>query len=177
LAEIKPYLIINLVLAGLIGLVFLYSGIFSAGKDDHPVPSFYEEITGKPSSSSGMSRAFSEIMRGNINSAREYNPDSPMIFAFFLIQGIQRLVVSLLLLLAVKKTLMAGRKMDMANRTAGVTRRTMGGADRTAGNRPLPGGAYFIRYLLPADVIVSGILFFYCFRGQIRAMIELLTAS
>jgi hypothetical protein len=171
LAEIKPYFIINLVLAGLIGLAFLYSGIFSAERDNHPVPSFYEEITGKPSPSAGMSRAFSEIIRGNINSARQYNPDSPMIFAFFIIQGIQRLTVSLLLLLARKSSGTDNGTMGRVENSAG-TRRSSG----MRGNRPFPGGSFFGRILLPADVIASGILFLYCFNGQIRAMIQLLTA-
>jgi hypothetical protein len=96
-AENKPYLIINLILAGIIGLIFLYSGLFSAGKDNHPIPSFYENITGQPSPSGGLSRAFSELIRGNLDDARRYNPFAPLLFAFFLIQGIQRLMVSLLL--------------------------------------------------------------------------------
>jgi len=97
LAENKPYLIVNIVLAGLIGLIFLYSGLFSAEKGNQPVPSFYEETTRQAAPSSGMSRAFSEIIRGNLESARQYNPDSPLIFAFFLIQGIQRLSLSIIL--------------------------------------------------------------------------------
>ena len=97
LAEKKPYLIVNIVLAGLIGLIFIYSGLFSAEKGNQPVPFFYEEATRQSAPSSGMSRAFSEIIRGNLDSAREYNPDSPLIFAFFLIQGVQRLTVSSIL--------------------------------------------------------------------------------
>jgi len=93
----RPYLIINLILAGMIGLIFIYSGLFSAGKNNHPIPSFYENFTGQPSPSGGLSRAFSEIIRGNPDSAREYNSHSPPIFAFFLIQGIQRVLVSILL--------------------------------------------------------------------------------
>ncbi len=93
----KPYLIVNLVLAGLIGLVFLYSAVFSAEKNNHPLPSFHEKITGQPAPSSGISRAFSAIMRGDREAAREYNPDALLIFAFFLIQGVQRLAVCVLL--------------------------------------------------------------------------------
>ncbi|HEC43378.1 MAG TPA: DUF2752 domain-containing protein [Bacteroides sp.] len=93
----KPYLIINIILAGMIGLVLIYSGLFSADKDNHPVPSYFEKITGQPSPSSGMSRAFSEIIRGNFETARNYNDDSLLIFAFFLIQGMQRISVSILL--------------------------------------------------------------------------------
>ena len=82
----------------MIGLIFIYSGLFSAARDNHPVPSLYEELTGQPSPSGGMSRAFSEMVRGNIQAAREYNPYSPPIFAFFLVQVVQRITVSLLLL-------------------------------------------------------------------------------
>jgi hypothetical protein len=109
-ADKKPYFIINLILAGLIGLIFIYSGLFSAQRDDYPLPSFFEEITGLPSPSAGMSKAFSEIIRGRLVSAREYHPDSLMIFAFFLIQGMQRLTVTFLLIrgrISVKHTLMA----------------------------------------------------------------------
>ena len=93
----RPYYIINLMLAGIIMMVFIYSGLFSAKKDNHPVPSFYEGITGEPSPSSGMSRAFSEIIRGNLDTASRYNPDSLLIFSFFGIQLLQRLFISLLL--------------------------------------------------------------------------------
>lgn len=93
----KPYNIVNLFLAGIIMMIFIYSGLFSARKDNHPVPSFYEKITGEPSPSSGLSRAFSEIVRGNLESAKSYNQDSLLIFSFFLIQFVQRIMVSALL--------------------------------------------------------------------------------
>jgi hypothetical protein len=79
-------------------LIFIYSGLFTASEAKHPVPSFYEEVTGKQSPSAGMSRAFSELVRGKIYSARKYNEDSPLIFAFFLLQLTQRMIVSLLLI-------------------------------------------------------------------------------
>ena len=120
----------------MIGLVFIYSGFFSAEKDNHPVPSFFEKVTGQPSPSSGMSRAFSEIIRGNPEAARDYNADSPLIFAFFLIQGLQRVSVSLLLV-------------------------------KSRCNK---------KHLLIADVLITVILFVYCFLGQIRAMIQLLSS-
>jgi hypothetical protein len=93
----RSYLVVNLIFAGLIALVFVYSAVFSAERDDHPVPSFFEEITGQPSPSSGMSRAFSEIMRGDLDSARQFNPDSVAIFLFFLVQLVQRLGISVIL--------------------------------------------------------------------------------
>lgn len=93
----RPYYIVNLSLAGILMMVFIYSGLFSAQEGNHPVPSFYERITGEPAPSSGLSRAFSEIVRGNLDAARSYNRDSLLIFTFFLIQIIQRLFVTMLL--------------------------------------------------------------------------------
>ena len=93
----RPYCIVNLLLAGIIMMVFIYSGLFSAREDNHPVPSFYEKITGEPAPSAGLSRAFSEIVRGNLVSARAYNRDSLLIFSFFLIQLILRILVTFLL--------------------------------------------------------------------------------
>jgi hypothetical protein len=130
----KPYRIINLSLAGIIMMVFVYSGLFSAHRDNHPIPSFYEIITGEPSPSSGLSRAFSEIVRGNMDAARSYNSDSLLIFAFFLIQFIQRILVTLLLHLQMLRT----------------------------------------RSLLAADLVISTGLFFYCFKGQLLALGNLL---
>lgn len=161
MAKIKPYLIVNLVLAGVCGLIFLYSGIFSAEKDNHPLPSFYEKITGHPSPSSGMSRAFSEIIRGNIASARRYNPDSVRIFAFFLIQGLQRIAVSLILI----------RIGRVGN---GPGSRTVNFSGGRAFNPIHPGHSRKI--LSGIDAALSGILFLVCFGGQIRAMIGLLNS-
>jgi hypothetical protein len=93
----RPYYIVNLSLAGIIMMVFIYSGLFSAKEDNHPVPSFYEKITGELAPSSGLSSAFSEIVRGNLDAARGYNRDSLLIFSFFLIQFMQRIFVTLLL--------------------------------------------------------------------------------
>jgi len=93
----NPYHIINLTLAGIILLIFVYSGLFSAQKDNHPIPSFYEEITGEPTASSGLSRSFSEIVRGNFESARKYNKFGIWVFCFFLIQFVQRISISLFL--------------------------------------------------------------------------------
>ncbi len=93
----RPYCIVNFSLAGIIMMVFIYSGLFSARENNHPFPSFYERITGEPAPSSGLSRAFSEIVRGNLDSARAYNRDSLLIFSFFLIQLVQRILVNFLL--------------------------------------------------------------------------------
>jgi hypothetical protein len=132
----KPYFIVNLSLAGIIMMVFIYSGLFSAKADNHPVPSFYERITGDTAASSGLSRAFSEIVRGNLDAARSYNSESLLIFSFFLIQLIQRIFVTLLLF------------------------------------RQKPR----IQYLFSADLVISLVLFLYCFKGQLLAMGKMIFA-
>ena len=132
----RSYLIVNIILAGLIIAIFIYSGLFSAPEADHPVPSFYEGITGETSPSAGMSRAFSELVRGRLDSARAYNRDSPLIFAFFLIQLLQRAVIILLQL-----------RMSI-----------------------------HAKVLIISDIILSLVIFLYCFKGQIVKMIELWTA-
>ena len=103
-----------------------------------------------------MSKAFSEIIRGNPQKAREYNPDSPLLFAFFLIQGIQRVMVSLLLLKMNRKVkpLMAG--------------------SRSSGKRLIIRDQQ-LRYLLITDIMLTLALFLYCFQGQIAAMFRLLS--
>lgn len=95
--EQRTYVLVNIILAGVIIMVMVYSGLFTAEGERHPVPSFYEALTGEPSPSAGMSRAFSELVRGRIDPARNYNEDSPLIFAFFLVQLVQRITVTLLI--------------------------------------------------------------------------------
>jgi hypothetical protein len=85
-------------------MVFIYSGLFSANEGNHPVPSFYEKITGETAPSSGLSRAFSEIVRGNLDAAKVYNSESLLIFSFFLIQLMLRLLVTLLLFKQIPRT-------------------------------------------------------------------------
>ncbi|MBI9068057.1 MAG: DUF2752 domain-containing protein [Salinivirgaceae bacterium] len=90
----NPYVIINLIFAGIIILIIIYSGIFSATGILHPIKSIQkQEVV-----STGLSRAFSEIVRFNFSKAIEYNPFSISIFLFFFIQLFLRLSFSYLLL-------------------------------------------------------------------------------
>jgi len=91
------YRIINGIFAALILLVFIYSAVFPAGKNNYPVPSFYELTTGKVSPSSGLSRSFSEMVRLDFSSARKYNVNGPLVFSFFFIQLLLRGMVALIL--------------------------------------------------------------------------------
>jgi hypothetical protein len=92
-----PYLILNFSFTGIILLIFIYSLIFSAQKDNHPVPSVYENVMHKPSPTSGLSRSFSEIVRGNFSSAIDWNKNGISLFMFFVIQLFLRVLSSYLI--------------------------------------------------------------------------------
>lgn len=99
----EPYHIINLCFAGIIILIFIYSGIFSAEKDNHPIKSTCEILTGQPCESTGLSRSFSEIVRFKFESAKSYNKYGIKIFLFFLIQFFLRIISSVILQFKVLK--------------------------------------------------------------------------
>ncbi len=90
----ESYIKINLIFGVIILLIFIYSGIFSTEKQNHPIPSFYLEISGERPLSSGLSGSFSEIIRGNFNNAKNYNIYGMRIFIFFAAQLFFRIVFS-----------------------------------------------------------------------------------
>jgi len=92
------YITINIIFAGIILLIIVYSGIFSAEKDNHIIKSACVEITGKPCKSIGLSRSFSEIVRLRFESAKQYNPHGLRIFSFFFIQFFLRLGIIVLII-------------------------------------------------------------------------------
>jgi len=93
----NPYVQINSILAGVIVAILIYSGIFSS-IGNYPLHSFYELSTGQVAPSSGLSRAFSEIVRLNFNQALALNPYSIRIFCFFAIQLFLRIGLSLIVI-------------------------------------------------------------------------------
>ena len=93
----EPYHIINLCFAGIIMLIFIYSGIFSAEKNNYPIKSACAEIEDHPCKTKGLSRSFSEIVRFRFESAGSYNKYGIKIFLFFLIQLFLRVFSSFLL--------------------------------------------------------------------------------
>ena len=95
-AACRSYRIINLIFAALIGMIFLYAGVFSAGGRHHPIPSFYELVTGETSPSSGLSRSFSETVRLNFKAAEAYHPHGIRLFSFFFVQFFLRILFTLL---------------------------------------------------------------------------------
>jgi len=86
------YQIVQVVFAGIILMIFIYSGIFSPKGGGHPIASQYKSIEGKATASTGMSRAFSSIVRLDFRQARGYNAHSLEVFVFFFVQFWLRVV-------------------------------------------------------------------------------------
>ncbi|HYX08369.1 MAG TPA: DUF2752 domain-containing protein [Bacteroidales bacterium] len=102
-----PYLIINILFAGIIMLMMLYSGIFSYQTNDFPVHCIHESITGQPCPSCGLSRSFSAMVRGQINVAAAFNPNGIPVFVFFLVQFFMRIAFSFVYIrLSARRTLL-----------------------------------------------------------------------
>ena len=92
----ESYIKINCIFLVIILLIFIYSAVFSAEKKNHPIPSFHFEISGEKTTSSGLSCSFSEILRGNFNSAKKYNIHGIRIFIFFAAQFFFRILFSII---------------------------------------------------------------------------------
>lgn len=90
----EPYLIINIVFAGVILLIMAYSGIFSPEKNNYPVVCIHEKITGQPCVSCGLSHSFSLIIRGRIDEAYQWNRYGMRVFLFFAGQFFLRVIFS-----------------------------------------------------------------------------------
>jgi hypothetical protein len=91
----EPYLLLNLIFAGVIVLVIVYSGIFSPDRNDYPVVCIHEKITGEPCFSCGLSHSFSLIIRGRIHEAYEWNIFGMRVFLFFVLQLVLRIGFSI----------------------------------------------------------------------------------
>ena len=89
-----PYIIINIVFAGVIFAIIVYSGIFSPVENNYPVTCIHEKITGEPCASCGLSHSFSLIVRGKITEALEWNMNGLRIFLFFVLQLVLRVTFS-----------------------------------------------------------------------------------
>ena len=85
--ERKIYLIINLVLAGIFGLIFLYSAFYNTLKDKNKVQCYYQKKYGTPCPTCGISRDFSMIIKGDI----VMNKNSLQLFGFFSFQLFMRI--------------------------------------------------------------------------------------
>ncbi len=94
----EPYIIINLTFASLLAAIFCYFGIFSSA-DAYPISA----ITHQTVTSTGLQRALSELMRGNLNTALQLNIYSPGIFMFFIAELLTRLIFSIIYIKTDKK--------------------------------------------------------------------------
>ena len=90
-----PYIIINIILTLVLLGIMIYSAAFSATKNHYPIRSSLEILKEGKEISTGLSRSFSELIRGRIRSARDFNEHGPRIFLFFLLQLLMRPVFSL----------------------------------------------------------------------------------
>jgi hypothetical protein len=88
------YLTINIIFAGMVLLVFAYSGIFSPDRDNYPVTCIHKQITGEPCVSCGLSHSFSLILKGRINEAYQWNRNGMRVFLFFASQLLMRIFYS-----------------------------------------------------------------------------------
>jgi hypothetical protein len=91
-----PYISINLILAVVIIMIFIYSGIFSPEENNYPVACVHETLTGEPCISCGLSHSFSLIIRGRIDEAYQWNLYGIRVFLFFALQLILRIYFSVL---------------------------------------------------------------------------------
>jgi len=91
----EPYLIVNIIFAGVILLIIAYSGIFSPEKNNYPVVCIHEKLTGEPCVSCGLSHSFSLIVRGKIDEAYHWNHYGMQIFLFFAAQLLLRIAFSI----------------------------------------------------------------------------------
>lgn len=89
-SKLRSYQLINIIIAGLIIIIFIYSGIFSSGGNEYPVQCVHQKITGISCPSCGLSRSFSSLVRLDYNTAVEFNKYGPRVFLFFLLQLVLR---------------------------------------------------------------------------------------
>jgi hypothetical protein len=88
--QASPYILVNGILLVVLLGILSYSAVFSAARNNYPIPGSLENLKKNNEISSGLSRSFSELVRGRIDSAREYNKHGPRIFLFFLLQVFMR---------------------------------------------------------------------------------------
>ncbi len=85
----RSYFYFNLILAGIIILLFVYAGFFAYSS--HALHCVYKQATGLDCPTCGLTRAFHNILLGNFSSAKQLNPLSIKLFAFFFLQFLWRI--------------------------------------------------------------------------------------
>ena len=92
----EPYIICNLIFAGVLAAMLAYFGIFSS-TGDYPV----HAVVPGTLTSTGLQRALSALVRGQVDVALQLNPYSVRVFVFIVSQFLFRLIFSLIYIFAV----------------------------------------------------------------------------
>ncbi len=87
----------NLAFVFLFTIILLYPAIFSP-KSNYPISSGCKGLPPEYCKSRGLQRAFSSLLMGNWSQAQKYNVHVFRVFAFFVWQITQRLIISFLLI-------------------------------------------------------------------------------
>ena len=148
----SSYQMINILTGLIIVLIFIYSIIFITGSTDYPVECAHISYYGEDCQTCGLSRSFSEMLRGNFYSASEYNRNGPLLFAFFLFQLFMRTI--------------AGFILQRIGRTGAGDREVINAPSASSSGTIYSGSADLKRKTLGlSDAVVSFVLFVVCFRN------------
>ena len=148
----SPYQTVNILTGIVIITVFIYSGLFGTGYYDYPVECAHVSLYGEDCPTCGLSRSFSEMIRGNIDESLRYNKNGPLIFIFFASQLILRTIAGILLFHWVR---IKGNQYLKATRS-GIKRSREPGSSKTAKK---------INAMVLSDAVISIALFLFCFRN------------
>jgi hypothetical protein len=89
-----PYILINLILAGILAGVIGYSALFSPEGDKYLVRCTHQLLSGNSCPTCGLSHSFSAMVRFNFEEARQLSPFGPRIFIFVSGQLLLRIIFS-----------------------------------------------------------------------------------
>jgi hypothetical protein len=143
---------INILTGLVIVMVFIYSGIFSTDDDYYPVDCAHVSVYGEDCPTCGLSRSFSEMVRGNFSSASEYNRNGPLLFVFFVSQLFMRTIAGLVL----------HRMERTGTGNTGLINIPLKGRSGTR----YPGSADLKKKtVVLSDAVTSFVLFIVCFRN------------
>jgi hypothetical protein len=93
----SPYQAINILTGLLIVCVLGYSAFYSYDHREHPIGCVHVAVSGLECSTCGLSQSFSMMIRGNYESAVEYNRNGPLLFGFFAAQFFLRALAGALI--------------------------------------------------------------------------------
>ncbi|MEO1438611.1 MAG: DUF2752 domain-containing protein [Bacteroidota bacterium] len=87
------YKLFNWILAGVVILMFCYSGFYGK-QSSAPIVCQYEQRTGQVCPTCGFTRSFGFLLSGDWESARVMNPLGVAVFSFFCIELLLRLGIN-----------------------------------------------------------------------------------